>query len=154
MPSPVVSVVGRVVILVFPVHLCASQKLCTALGCSWSGDFPAVCVCNTSFHEGRAVSLPLWREDCTQELWVWWPGDGNTDGPECCLGLWGLHTFGNGCGDSDPLPYVLCLFLAKPQLWASGTVLGRLNKPGFWYLKVLGVGFGKLAFNLNVSVEA
>lgn len=49
------------------------------------------------------------------------------------------------------LVYVQYLFLAKPQLWASWPILGRLNKPGCWSLKILGVG--KLAFRShNVSL--
>lgn len=175
MHSPFVSLVGRVVILCSCV-LCflESTKLCIYVqprSCAqvwvapWVGLFP-LCVSVTPCSMGGKSSVPAERSsdltggriahgrwcECvlpkTDRLVT-----GNTDGTECWLCLRVLHTFGNGCcwsravwKDSDSLPYVQCLFLARPQLWASCPVLGRLNKPGFLCLKVLDKDFGKLAF--------
>lgn len=175
MHSPFVSVVGRVVILCCCVLCCASWKapscafLCSpevvhSSGLLLGGDFPPVWVCNPCSVRGKSSATaercqrPPCREDGTREvLWVCtsqnWSKTGSADGAKCCLCLQVLHTFGNGCcwssavwKGSDSLPYVQCPILAKPQLWASFAVLGRLNKPGLWCLKVLGVGFGKLGF--------
>lgn len=149
MHSPIVSVVGTVVILCSCVlSFLESTKLCICVqprsyaqvwAALWVGIFPQCVSVTPCSLGGRAVSLQSGPRDLAGGRIAPWrrcecviPETGNAEGSECCLSLWVLHTFENGCcrssaagKESDPLPY-LVHWLGTVSVFSKTTTLSFL----------------------------